>query len=62
MPGAGNVAGFVAGAAIGTGVDFAILKADEMQNRQTYHDEIAEIIEQQRAEVLAALPQAPRAE
>lgn len=62
VPGAGNVAGFVAGAAIGTGVDFAILKADEMQNRQTYHDEIAEIIEQQRAEVLAALPQAPRAE
>ena len=62
VPGAGNVAGFVAGTAIGTGVDFAILKADEMQNRQTYHDEIAEIIEQQRAEVLAALPQAPRAE
>ena len=61
VPGAGNAAGWVAGAAIGTGVDFALLKADEVQNRQSYHDEIAEGIEQERAEILALLPQAPQA-
>lgn len=61
-PVVGNAAGFVAGAAIGTGIDYALLKADEAQNRQAYHDEIAESIEQQRAETLAALPQAPQGE
>lgn len=61
-PVVGNAAGFVAGAAIGTGIDYALLKADEVQNRQAYHDEIAESIEQQRAETLAALPQAPQGE
>ena len=61
-PVVGNAAGFVAGAAIGTGIDYALLKADETQNRQAYHDEIAESIEQQRAETLAALPQAPQGE
>lgn len=62
VPVAGNAAGLAAGTAIGVAIDFALLKADEAQNRQTYHDEIAEAIEQQRAEVLAALPQAPLAE
>lgn len=61
-PVVGNAAGVVAGAAIGTGIDYALLKADETQNRQAYHDEIAESIEQQRAETLAALPQAPQGE
>lgn len=61
-PVVGNAAGFVAGAAIGTGIDYALLKADEVQNRQAYYDEIAESIEQQRAETLAALPQAPQGE
>ena len=61
-PVAGNIAGAAAGTAIGIGVDFALLKADEMQNRQSYHDEIAETIEEQRAEVLAALPQPPAGE
>ena len=61
-PVVGNAAGVVAGAAIGTGIDYALLKADEVQNRQAYYDEIAESIEQQRAETLAALPQAPQGE
>ena len=61
-PVVGNAVGVVAGAAIGTGIDYALLKADEAQNRQAYHDEIAESIEQQRAETLAALPQAPQGE
>ena len=61
-PVVGNAAGVVAGAAIGTGIDYALLKADETQNRQAYHDKIAESIEQQRAETLAALPQAPQGE
>ena len=38
------------------------LERKDVYKRQTYHDEIAEAIEQQRAEVLAALPQAPLAE
>lgn len=55
VPGIGNVVGVVAGTAIGVGVDFALLKADEAQNRQTYRDEIAQSIEEARNEMLAEL-------
>lgn len=55
VPGIGNVVGVVAGTAIGAGVDFALLKADEAQNRQTYRDEIAQSIEEARNEMLAEL-------
>lgn len=54
-PGVGNAVGAAAGAVIGVGVDFALLKADELQNRQAYHDEIAEGVEQARSDTLAVL-------
>ena len=57
VPGIGNAVGVVAGAAIGVGVDFALLKADEAQNRQAYHDEIAQSIEEARSEAISELSQ-----
>lgn len=57
VPGIGNAVGVVAGTAIGVGVDFALLKADEAQNRQTYRDEIAQSIEEARSEAISELSQ-----
>lgn len=53
VPGIGTIAGLVAGAAIGVGADYGTLKLDEVQNRETYKQEIIDTIEERRAEVLA---------
>lgn len=50
---AGTVAGIAAGTAINVGVDSALLEIDEMQNRETYKQEIIATIEEERAEKLA---------
>lgn len=50
---AGTVAGIAAGTAINVGVDSALLAIDEMQNRETYKQEIIATIEEERAEKLA---------
>lgn len=50
---AGTVAGIAAGTAINVGVDSALLEIDEMQNRETYKQEIIVTIEEERAEKLA---------
>ena len=53
VPGIGTIAGFVAGTAIGVGADYGMLKLDEVQNRETYKQEIIDTIEEQRTETLA---------
>lgn len=53
VPGIGTIAGFAAGTAIGVGADYGMLKLDEAQNRETYKQEIIDIIEEQRTEALA---------
>ena len=53
VPGMGTIAGFVAGTAIGVGADYGMLKLDEVQNRETYKQEIIDTIEEQRTETLA---------
>lgn len=53
VPGIGTIAGFAAGTAIGVGADYGMLKLDEVQNRETYKQEIIDAIEEQRTEVLA---------
>ena len=50
---AGTVAGRGAGTAISVGVDSALLAIDEMQNRETYKQEIIATIEEERVEKLA---------
>lgn len=54
-PGIGTVAGLAAGTALGVGVDYGLLKIDELQNRETYRQEIVDTIEEQRAEMLASV-------
>lgn len=49
----GTVAGVAAGTALGVGVDYVLLNIDEMQNRDTYKQEIITTIEEERAEKLA---------
>lgn len=49
----GTVAGVAAGTALGVGVDYVLLNIDEMQNRDTYKQEIIATIEEERAEMLA---------
>lgn len=49
----GTVAGVAAGTALGVGVDYVLLNIDEMQNRETYKQEIIATIEEERAEKLA---------
>lgn len=49
----GTVAGVAAGTALGVGVDYVLLNIDEMQNRETYKQEIIATIEEERAEMLA---------
>lgn len=49
----GTVAGVAAGTALGVGVDYVLLNIDEMQNRETYKQEIIAAIEEERAEKLA---------
>ena len=49
----GAAAGVAAGTALGVGVDYVLLNIDEMQNRETYKQEIIATIEEERAEMLA---------
>jgi hypothetical protein len=49
----GTIAGIAAGTALGVGVDAAMLAFDEMQNRDTYKQEIVDAIEEERAATLA---------
>lgn len=49
----GTIAGIAAGTALGVGVDAAMLAFDEMQNRDTYKQEIVDTIEEERAATLA---------
>ena len=51
--GVGTVIGIAAGTVIGFATDYAILKADEAINRETYKQELVEVIEQERSETLA---------
>ena len=52
---AGTILGAAAGAAASVGVDYALLKVDENQNRESYKEQIIEAIEEERAEVLSLL-------
>ena len=49
----GTIAGIAAGTALGIGVDAAMLAVDEMQNRDTYKQEMVDAIEEERAATLA---------
>lgn len=49
----GTAVGVIAGTALGIGVDAAMLAFDEMQNRDTYKQEIIDAIEEERAATLA---------
>ena len=51
----GTAVGAVAGTAIGVGVDYGMLKFDEWRNRESYREEIVQTIEDERAEMLAAV-------
>ncbi len=51
----GTVAGAAVGTAAGIGVDYALLKVDESQNRDSYKAQIAQAIEDERAEMLSML-------
>ena len=51
----GTAAGVVAGTAAGVGVDFGLLKLDELMNRDQYRQEIVDTIEEDRAELLAVV-------
>lgn len=51
----GVVAGVAAGGAAGVGVDYGLLKLDELWNRETYKAEVVQTIEDARAEMLAAV-------
>ena len=49
----GTVADVAAGTALGVSMDYVLLNIDEMQNRETYKQEIITTIEEERAEMLA---------
>lgn len=51
----GTILGVAAGTAVSIGVDYALLKVDESQNRESYKEQITEAIEEERAEVLSLL-------
>ena len=55
VPVIGTVVGTVVGTAVGVGVDYGLLKLDEKSNRSSYRDEIVEMIESERSELLAAV-------
>ena len=51
----GVAAGIVAGGAVGVGVDYGLLKWDELWNRDSYKDEVVQTIEEARTEMLATV-------
>ncbi len=52
---AGTIAGAAVGAAASIGVDYALLKVDESQNRESYKEQITQAIEEERSETLSML-------
>ena len=52
---AGTILGAAVGTAAGIGVDYALLKVDENQNRESYKKQIIQAIEEERTEVLSLL-------
>ncbi len=52
---AGVAVGALAGGAAGVGVDYGLLKLDELWNRESYKAEVVQTIEDSRAEMLAAV-------
>ena len=58
----GTVVGAAAGTAAGIGLDYGMLKLDEWQNRDSYREEIVQLIEEERSEMLASVQGEPGAE
>ena len=55
----GTVVGAAAGTAAGIGIDYGMVKLDEWQNRDSYREEIVQLIEEERSEMLAAVQGEP---
>ncbi len=55
----GTVVGAAAGTAAGIGLDYGMLKLDEWQNRDSYREEIVQLIEEERSEMLASVQGEP---
>lgn len=55
----GTAVGAVAGTAVGLGIDYGMVKFDEWQNRESYKEEIVQLIEEERSEMLAAVQGEP---
>ena len=58
----GTAVGAVAGTAVGLGIDYGMVKFDEWQNRESYKEEIVQLIEEERSEMLAAVQGEPEAQ
>lgn len=55
----GTVVGAAVGTAAGVGIDYGMVKLDEWQNRESYREEIVQLIEEERSEMLAAVQSEP---
>lgn len=55
----GTVVGTAVGTAAGVGIDYGMVKLDEWQNRESYREEIVQLIEEERSEMLAAVQGEP---
>lgn len=55
----GTVVGAAVGTAAGVGIDYGMVKLDEWQNRDSYREEIVQLIEEERSEMLAAVQGEP---
>lgn len=55
----GTVVGAAVGTAAGVGIDYGMVKLDEWQNRESYREEIVQLIEEERSEMLAAVQGEP---
>ena len=55
----GTVVGAAVGPAAGVGIDYGMVKLDEWQNRESYREEIVQLIEEERSEMLAAVQGEP---
>jgi hypothetical protein len=51
----GTITGIAAGTAASVGIDYALLKVDESQNRESYKEQIVQAIEEERSEMLSLL-------
>lgn len=55
----GTVVGAAVGTAAGVGIDYGMVKLDEWQNRESYREEIVQLIEEERSEMLASVQGEP---